>query len=212
MLTHPSCARFYGSLAGICAGYFKSSGQDVACHVVNRLDRDTSGIVVIAKSAHYKTVLAKALHEEEAEKKYTAVLYSTLTPAEGTIDAPIIREEEQKMKRIVSPDGQRAVTDYRIIKTASVDGEEISLAEFVLKTGRTHQIRVHSSYMGAPLLGDVLYGNDKSIALSRKLNIDTQLLHAGSLRFKDPISGATLNISAPIERENMCNLLGKYFD
>lgn len=211
MLVHPSRARFYGSLAGIAAGYFKRTGQNSACHVVNRLDRDTSGIVLIAKSAHYKTLLAEALHEDTAEKRYIALLSGTLPQNCGVIDAPIKREEEQKMRRIVASDGQRAVTEYTVKGTAEAFGFTIELVEFVLKTGRTHQIRVHSSYMGAPLLGDGLYGDGVSGEISEKLGISAQALHAFYLRFRDPVTGKLLELTAPIERSDFTKVIEAYF-
>ncbi len=211
MIVHPSRARYHGSLAAFATGYLKRTGQDGVIHVVNRLDRDTSGVVIMAKSAYYKALLSKYLGGDNSEKRYIAILGGELPETSGVIDLPIRRKEPEKMLRIVAPDGKRAVTEYRVLGCASVCEEKITLAEFILKTGRTHQIRVHASYMGVPLLGDGLYGNGKTAILSQKLKISSQALHAYCLSFFDPIEGKKMKLVAPVNREELSEVLKRYF-
>lgn len=211
MLVHPSRARADGTLLGIAAGYLQSKGESTLCHVVNRLDRDTGGVVLIAKTAHHKALLAAALSEDDAVKEYTALLSGVLEPAAGVIDAPIKRKTPEGMMRCVDPEGKRAVTEYETLGTAETDAGKVSLVRFRLKTGRTHQIRVHASHMGAPLLGDSLYGNETSQALSETLGITAQALHAGKLSFRDPITGEPLTITAPILRTDMTAVIDRCF-
>lgn len=203
MIVHPSMAKLHGSLASYAAGYLEESGQDARCHVVNRLDRDTSGCVVFAKNAYYKTVLSEALALDSAEKAYLGIVYGVFDEESFELSQPIRRAEPQKMRRIVSPDGRIAVTHFEVLGT---DGE-ISLVRFILKTGRTHQIRVHSSFLGHPLLGDLLYGTEESIRLSRRLGIGEQALHACSIRLRDPVSGNIINVNAPVRRKEMNKLI-----
>lgn len=179
MIVHPSCARPTGTLANYTAGYFRASGQDCACHVVGRLDRDTSGIVIFAKSAHWKTILCEELRRDDAVKEYAAAVFGRMPERAGIIDLPIRRAEPQMMRRIVSEDGKRAVTEYEV----TAEGERTQLVRFRLKTGRTHQIRVHSSFLGAPLLGDRLYGTPESIAFSEEKGIAGHLLRCERIGF-----------------------------
>ncbi|MBQ1768952.1 MAG: RluA family pseudouridine synthase [Oscillospiraceae bacterium] len=203
MIVHPSIAKYRGSLAAFAAGYLQKTGQDARCHVVNRLDRDTSGCVVFAKNAYYKTALSEALASSDAEKVYLGVMYGALGGGSFTISQPIKRAEPQKMLRIVSPDGKRAVTHCEILGS---DGE-MTLARFTLETGRTHQIRVHSAYIGHPLLGDALYGTEESIKASELLGITAQALHAVSIRLRDPITGNMITAEAPVRRQELQSII-----
>lgn len=189
MITHPSRARLSGTLAGLAAGYLYEKG--CACHAVNRLDRDTSGCVMFAKSAHWKTVLARS----EMKKTYLGAVCGVFEPESGVIDAPIIRAEPIKMLRVVRPDGHRAVTRYETV----ADRGEYSIVKYLLETGRTHQIRVHSAHLGHPLLGDRLYGTEESIALSERLGITAHQLCAVSLAFTDPTSGEWVEVNSKEE-------------
>ncbi|MCF0120112.1 MAG: RluA family pseudouridine synthase [Oscillospiraceae bacterium] len=193
IIVHPSHAKYTGTLSNFVSGYLMAKGEVPVCHAVNRLDRDTSGVVLFAKNTYMKSVLSDSM--ANAEKTYLALCFGVL-PESGTIDAPIRRESELEMKRIVTPDGQRAVTHYRRIGNHG----GYSLAELRLETGRTHQIRVHLSHIGCPILGDRLYGTVESLALSSALSVDTQALHAARLRFYDPLSRELITIDAPITR------------
>ena len=151
MPTHPSKGNNLPTLANAVMGYY---GGDFVFRSVNRLDRDTSGIVIIAKNQLSAGKLASSMKKGEWDKKYHALVTGTPKEEQGTIDAPIERIEEGCIKRTVREDGKRAITKYRVIETKG----ENSLCEISLLTGRTHQIRVHFSYIGHPLVSDYLYG------------------------------------------------------
>jgi 23S rRNA pseudouridine1911/1915/1917 synthase len=198
MITHPSHAKNTGTLANIVAGYLLETTGDGSCHSVNRLDRDTSGVVLFAKNSHMKARASSALAAPDAEKEYLALVFGAMDTPAGTIDKPIKRLTEGNMLRVVSSDGQRAVTHYESIDTALVQGASASLLRLRLETGRTHQIRVHMHETGHPVLGDILYYTDDSRSLSESLGITSQALHARRLTFTEPISCASLDLTAPV--------------
>lgn len=194
IIVHPSHSRYVGTLSNYVAGYLDAQCGDGRCHAVNRLDRDTSGIVLFAKNSHMKALASQAMQSGDAVKEYSALVFGTPEKMRGTIDRPIIRLREGDMMRGVSPDGQRAVTHYTV-QTADKGG--VSLLHLTLETGRTHQIRVHCHSMGWPVLGDTLYYTPQSRELSERLGIKTQALHARRLRLTLPASGVALDIAAP---------------
>lgn len=155
MPTHPSKGNNLPTLANAIMGYF---GGDFVFRAVNRLDRDTSGLVIIAKDQISAGKLSDSMKRGEFRKYYECVVEGCPTPNEGMIDAPIMRECEGSIKRIVSPEGKSAKTEYKVIST---DGAH-SVCRVRLYTGRTHQIRVHLAHIGHPLVGDFLYGNEES--------------------------------------------------
>lgn len=203
ILVHPSRAKYTGTLANFAAGYLLKKEGSGAVHAVNRLDRDTGGVVVFAKNSYMKSVLADALSEGAAVKKYLAVVFGEMGPACGTIDAPIKRVAEIDMKRCVDADGQHSVTHYKTLGVRELNGDKISLLQLILETGRTHQIRVHCTYMGCPLLGDCLYNTGLSEKLSESIGTHAQMLHAASLSFVHPLTGKTFEFEAPILRADM---------
>ncbi len=203
LLTHPSRGRFTGTLANFAAGYLLDTAGSAVCHAVNRLDRDTSGVVIFAKSAHVKNLTVQALKEPEAEKEYIAFLCGTLPEERGVIDLPIAREREGYQKRVVRCDGKPAVTEYETVGVTQIHGVTVSAVRLKPKTGRTHQIRVHCSHLGAPVLGDRLYGDARTVELSDFLGIEAHLLHAGRLTFRDSLSGELLTLRAEMKREDM---------
>ena len=156
MPTHPSRGNHLTTLANAVAAYL---GAPFVFRAINRLDRGTSGIVIIAKNSYAAAKLGRAMKERRINKKYIAVAEGIPSKKEATIDAPIAREREGDIKRVVREDGKRAVTDYKVIGSTE-DGNAI--CEITLHTGRTHQIRVHMAYIGHPLVGDFLYGSEGS--------------------------------------------------
>lgn len=207
MLTHPSRKKNMGTLQNYVLGYLSAKGERAVCHAVNRLDRDTSGVVLFSKSAHFKTLAAEALRGDEAEKTYLALVYGELSPICGELSWRIKRAGTDTMRRCVSEDGQPALTEYETLWSGKLCGETVSFLRLRLKTGRTHQIRVHCAYAGAPLLGDALYGTEASRALSERMGISAQALHAEKLRFC-PIPGKdAAEICAPMKREDMKKIL-----
>ena len=203
MLTHPSRGKFTGTLANYAAGYLADTGSSPALHPVNRLDRDTSGVVLFAKNAHVMNLAVSALKSPEAEKAYIAYLFGRLPEKAGEIKAPIAREREGFQKRVVREDGKPAVTRWRVLREAEILGYRVSEVRLTLLTGRTHQIRVHCSYLGAPVLGDRLYGRDEPPELSERLGLEAHLLHAVSLTLREPMTGELVTAKAPVRREDM---------
>ena len=180
MPVHPS-VRHQGDTLG---NYFSYLYPELTFRSVNRLDRDTSGLCVIAKDAH----AAKQL-QGCCEKVYYAAVHGAI-PESGTIDAPIARERESIILRCVREDGQRAVTHYKRLMM----NDKYSLAEIHLETGRTHQIRVHFAHIGSPLAGDDLYGGLRD-------DIPRQALHCGKMSFREPLTGEPVNVSAELPED-----------
>ena len=186
MPTHPSRGNSLPTLAEGIMAYF---GADFVFRAINRLDRDTGGIVVIAKDAHSAAKLSAGMKQGDYVKKYYAVVSGIPCPSEGRINAPIARECEGNIKRCVREDGKTAVTDYRVLSVNNGD----ALCEIMLHTGRTHQIRVHMAYIGHPLKNDFLYGVREG---------DEQyMLHAREMEIKHPVSGERLKLFSPADFE-----------
>ena len=180
MPTHPSRGNSLPTLAEAVLSYL---GENAVFRAITRLDRDTSGIVLVAKDAFSASRLSADLKAGRFEKKYIAITEGIPKEKSGRIDAPIKREAEDSIKRIISADGKPAVTLYKVV--GEIDGKAI--LELNLITGRTHQIRVHLSHIGHPLVNDFLYG----------VRGDTPyMLHCASLRFPHPITREEIMITS----------------
>lgn len=193
MLIHPSRAKNEGTLANFVAGYYRRTGQDSAFHPVTRLDRDTYGIVLLAKNAH----VHRLLQETDIRKTYHALVLGGPETDQGTIDAPIDRRPLPSLLRYVSPQGKPAVTEYRVLTR----GEKVCKLALRPVTGRTHQLRVHCAYMGFPILGDPQYGSEASQAYSDALGLQHQVLCAKRLKFTHPITGEKLVLESNMDGE-----------
>ncbi len=181
------------SLANAISAYCRKTEESYAFHPVYRLDRDTTGLVVLAKNRFAAGKLAGNI-----QKTYTAVCMGALS-GEGEIDAPIGLLEGHTIQRTVTPEGQEAVTHWKSIASSP----KASLLVLTLKTGRTHQIRVHLSHIGHPLFGDDFYGGTRE-------GIGRQALHCSSACFSHPVYGNTLNLRSPLPKDmlRLTELLG----
>ncbi|MBE6983752.1 MAG: RluA family pseudouridine synthase [Ruminococcaceae bacterium] len=183
MLIHPSRACNTGTLANFVLGYYRKTGQNCAFHPITRLDRDTFGVVLLAKNSHIHALMMAALRENALKKTYYALVWGE-PDGKGVIDAPIARREKPSLLRYVDDSGKPCLTTYRLLENRG----KYSLLELHPITGRTHQLRVHCAYMGHPILGDPQYGSAESLALSGEMEITTQALCAGKLEFTHPIT------------------------
>lgn len=193
MLIHPSRATMTGTLANRVVGYYASTSQKAAFHPVTRLDRDTFGVVLIAKNSHIHALLQEAA----LEKTYHALVYGSPEGEKGTIDAPIARKPLPSLLREVRPDGKPSRTEYSVLEQNGI------LCKLALRpiTGRTHQLRVHCAHMGFPILGDPQYGTEESREFSRQHGCHSQLLCAKSLHFTHPMTGRELRIISHLDAQ-----------
>lgn len=191
MPTHPSGGRGASSLVGALAYYFASKGEQMSVRPVSRLDKNTSGLILVAKNKHAAGVLSDDLKNRRISREYLAFVEGCPENDCGTIDAPIARSEGSVIKRRVDFEhGERAVTHYRVLKKG-----EFSLLQIRLETGRTHQIRVHMSYIGHPVAGDFLYGTEFSGGINR------HALHSHILAFTHPVTGEAMKFTAPMPED-----------
>ena len=196
LATHPSILHFENSLLNGIKYYYDTIGLQTKLRPINRLDKDTTGIVIIAKNQYIQECLIKQMKANILKKEYLALVEGHLKDSLGIINAPIARKENSIIERCVSSDGVQAITNYSVIK----EFDNYSLLKINLETGRTHQIRVHMAYIGNPILGDTLYGTASKL-------IFRQALHAWKVSFIHPITNAPLSIEAPLPKD-MLNLVG----
>lgn len=189
MPIHPSMNNYDNTLANAAMYYFRQKGESFTYRCVNRLDRDTSGLTILAKNMLSGGILARHSGLREIKREYVAIV-SGNTPESGTIDAPIARLDGSTIERCVDfENGEHAVTHYR--KLAYDEGKDLSLIRLKLETGRTHQIRVHMKYAGFPLIGDFLYNPDYRY-------IKRQALHSVALTFIHPVTEEEVHFKAPL--------------
>ena len=193
VLIHPSRSKNDGTLANFVFGYYRRTGQQSAFHPMTRLDRDTFGIVLLAKNAHVHALLQTV----DVKKTYHALVYGCPEAAEGTIDAPIARRALPSMLRYVSQAGKPSVTRYRVLEVHE-DYAKLALEPV---TGRTHQLRVHCAHIGHPILGDPQYGTEESQVVSRELGLPHQMLCANKLEFIHPITGEAMVLESRMDAE-----------
>ncbi len=193
---HPSILHFDNSLSNGVKFYFDKLGLKKKIRIVNRLDRNTSGIVILAKNEYIQECLIKQMKTNEFKKEYLAIAKGILESKSGTLNFPIARKEGSIIERTVSSDGDSAITHYDVVK----EFNNLSLVHIVLETGRTHQIRVHFSHIGHPILGDTLYGSPSEL-------INRQALHSYKLTFIHPVTKKELILesSLPNDIKNIIN-------
>lgn len=224
MPIHPSLHNYDNSLGNALAWYFKKQDKPFVFRCINRLDRDTSGLTIVAKHMVSGAILSQmvaakskdGLEADGIHREYLAIVEGHVTPEQGVIDAPIGRKESQCLERVVDwENGERAVTHYQVIRQTA----DYSLVALQLETGRTHQIRVHMSYLGYPLVGDFLYnpnyaGNqiDRVTDTQAKEKtadypIHRQALHAHKISFSHPMTGKHMDFCVPMP-DDMRRLIG----
>ena len=191
MPVHPSLNNYRNSLANALMYYYQQQGKPFIFRCTNRLDRDTSGLTVIAKHMVSSSILSSMTARHEIEREYLAVVRGSVVPSSGTIDAPIGRTGSSLIERKIDFEhGERAVTHYHVVKEENGH----SLVSLILETGRTHQIRVHMKYIGFPLTGDYLYNPDMEY-------IQRQALHSCQLSFRHPITGKHMEFTADLPED-----------
>lgn len=197
MPIHPSINNHDNTLANALLYYFGSRGESFVFRCINRLDRDTTGLTIIAKHSLSAGILSQMVSARQIKRTYLAIAEG-FTEDSGTVDAPIARKDNSTIERCVDQaNGERAVTHY---KRLSYNKEkDLSLIELKLETGRTHQIRVHMKHIGHPLIGDFLYNPDYKY-------INRQALHSASLEFIHPITQEKMHFTAPLHGDMKCIL------
>ncbi len=189
MPVHPSIGHDKNTLANAVCYHAQQRHESYPFRCINRLDRDTSGMAIIAKNAYSSCILYEQMRERSIQRTYYAIAEG-MVPWEGTINAPIARKEHTILERAVDPAGEPAVTHFQTL--ARNNG--LSYVKLWLDTGRTHQIRVHMRHIGHPLIGDFLYNPNDS-------RMERQALHAGNLRFTHPVSGQPMQLAAPLPED-----------
>ncbi len=197
MVVHPAPGNYGGTLVNAlmyhCGENLSAINGVLRPGIVHRIDKDTSGLLAVAKSDRAHECLSAQLAEHSVTRRYTALVYNNFKEDEGTVDAPIGRDSGDRFKRAVTDrNGKRAVTHWRVLERFG----RFTLIEAVLETGRTHQIRVHMSYIKHPLAGDPLYGPK-----NQPFSVSGQLLHAGVLGFRHPEDGRYMEFTAELPEE-----------
>ena len=191
MTVHPSPNHFSTSLSNGVKFYYNNKGINSKIHLVNRLDKDTSGLVIFAKNEYIQETLVKQMKTKDFYKEYYAIVEGNLEKHSGVINAPIARKNGSIIEREVNPNGEIAITHYTVLEHLDSDN---TLVKFVLETGRTHQIRVHSKHIGHSILGDTLYGTKSEL-------ITRQALHSYITKFTHPITKKEIEFMAPIPND-----------
>ena len=193
MVVHPANGNPDGTLVNaimsICKDSLSGIGGEIRPGIVHRLDKDTSGLLIVAKNDKAHINLSEQIKNREITKKYIALVRGVIKENEATIDMPIARSDKDRKKMAVKKTGKKAVTHFKVIKRY----KDYTLLDIKIDTGRTHQIRVHMAEIGYPVVGDIVYSNGKN-----PFGVVGQMLHAKSLDFVHPITGEKLHLEAPI--------------
>ena len=193
MVVHPANGNPDGTLVNailaMCKDSLSGIGGEIRPGIVHRLDKDTSGLLIVAKNDEAHIKMSKQIQDRKVTKKYIALVKGVISENEATIDLPIGRSTKDRKKMAVDAKGKNAITHFKVLKRYN----NYTLLELKIDTGRTHQIRVHMSYIGHPVVGDSVYSNGKN-----EFGVEGQMLHARYLEFKHPITGEKLKLEAPI--------------
>lgn len=203
LVVHPANGNPDGTLVNaimaICKDSLSGIGGEIRPGIVHRLDKDTSGLIIIAKNDKAHINLSEKIKNREIKKTYIALVRGVIKENEATIDMPIGRSTKDRKKMAVSKNGKNAITHFKVMKRY----DKYTLVEVKIETGRTHQIRVHMSEIGYPIIGDAVYSNGKN-----PFGVEGQMLHAAKLTFKHPITNKELNLEAPLP-EYFLNVLNE---
>ena len=193
MVVHPAAGHSSGTLVNAllyhCGKSLSGINGVLRPGIVHRIDRDTSGLLIVAKNDAAHVALARQLEDHSLSRTYEAIVVGGLREDSGTVDAPIARHPRERKRMAVVSGGKRAVTHWRVVERFSGH----TWVECALETGRTHQIRVHMAHIGRPLLGDTVYGSKKPVP-----GLAGQCLHAARLRFVHPSTGVAMEVEAPL--------------
>ncbi|MGL5507062.1 MAG: RluA family pseudouridine synthase, partial [Paraclostridium sp.] len=191
MVVHPTKSHYDNTIANGVTDYIVKKNEKVKIRFVNRLDMNTSGLVIVAKNAYTHHTLSVDMGENKIEKTYITVVKGNVKEEFGTINQPIYRQEEDSIKRVIDDRGQESITHYKVIERL----KDATVLEVKLETGRTHQIRVHMEFIGHGIIGDELYGYVDETLINR------QALHAYSLEFRQPRTKEKLIFKAEIPND-----------
>ncbi len=196
MVVHPANGNPDGTLVNaimsICKESLSGIGGKIRPGIVHRLDKDTSGAIIVAKNDKAHVNLSEQLKNHEVKKTYLALVRGIVKENEATINMPIARSQKDRKKMAVDKKGKEAITHFKVLERF---GNDYTLLKVNIETGRTHQIRVHLSYIGYPIIGDEVYSNGKN-----KWNIKGQCLHAWKIEFKHPLTGEEISLEAEIPK------------
>ena len=194
MVVHPANGNPDGTLVNavmnLCKDSLSGIGGEIRPGIVHRLDKDTSGAIIVAKNDKAPIALSEQLKNHEVKKTYIALVRGIIKENEATINMPIARSKKDRKKMDVDKDGKEAITHFKVLGRYK---NKYTLLQINLETGRTHQIRVHLSHIGYPIIGDEVYSNGKN-----EWNVSGQCLHAWKLEFKHPITGKEISLEAEI--------------
>ena len=195
MVVHPANGNPDGTLVNailaMCKDSLSGIGGEIRPGIVHRLDKDTSGLLIVAKNDEAHIKMSKQIQDRQVTKKYIALVKGVISENEATIDLPIGRSTKDRKKMAVDAKGKNAITHFKVLKRYN----NYTLLELKIDTGRTHQIRVHMSYIGHPVVGDSVYSNGKN-----EFGVEGQMLHARYLEFKHPITQKKMKLEAPLPK------------
>lgn len=217
IVVHPTKGHYTDTLANGVVHYWLSRGETRRFRPVHRLDKDTSGVIAVAKNAYVHQQLSEQMKRGRIGKVYIAYVTGVPEPAAGTVNAPIDRDPRAPHRRIVTPDGYPSITHY---ETEAVYGASAAKVRLVLETGRTHQIRVHMRHIGCPLIADDMYGSKIAPSIRRAVeaaSLERQALHAAELELTHPVTGERMTFRSPLpddllRLERMLETLGSVDD
>jgi pseudouridine synthase, rluA family len=197
LVVHPANGNPDGTLVNAVMAHCKDSlsgiGGELRPGIVHRLDKDTSGLLIIAKNDKAHIQMSNQIKNREVKKTYIALVRGTIAENEATINMPIGRSTKDRKKMAVTKSGKEAVTHFKVLNRYTTDKGSYTLLEIKIDTGRTHQIRVHMAEIGHPVIGDVVYSNGKN-----EFGVEGQCLHAKRLEFTHPITGKEMKLEAPL--------------